>query len=159
MTDHAFDIVTKQFELSKKCKAMQYDPKSFLVYVPEDDKITKNILPPRIYRLRVVNYVSDSYLHCLCGFGSRYKIPCRHVISITNTIEPFMFGIRWMKLYQHAFERKNFEEMTPIFRKIELLEQKRNIESGESIYIDNIISTRANPDNYPLRLNGCTDNH
>ena len=49
-------------------------------------------LPPRFYRLRSINVIAVTYLHCSCGFGSRNKILCGHILYILKTYHPYMFG-------------------------------------------------------------------
>ena len=42
-----------------------------------------------------------------------------------------MFALRWLILYQHAFLKKGYEEITELFRTMEGMDFSRNRELGE----------------------------
>ena len=114
-------------ELSKKCCGIQIDKTTILVYTPDDSlKDIQNSLPPRFYRLRKVNIILGKYFICSCGWCIRMKMPCRHILFITQKYLPEMFGLRWMNLYQYCFSRPGYEDLTTLYRKIEEKEFKRS---------------------------------
>ena len=155
LTDFTFNMIMEQLSLSKSCRAIRYDKNKFLVYTPEDENKKCRSLPPRFYRLRSINVIVDTYLHCACGFGSRNKMPCSYILSILQTYHSYMFGIRWLNFLQFGFERKGYEKRTSLFRKIEKKEFMRNTNIRESIFLNDMLSTNYHGD-FPLCLDGST---
>jgi hypothetical protein len=63
-------------------------------------------------RVRVVEFIDDSFLQCSCGFFARMGLPCKHILRITNTVTATMCHIRWAK--QFMFQFGNNDRVTDI---------------------------------------------
>ena len=94
LINYAIELINIQYDLSLKCEILHFNPKVFFVYSPDENIGSKSYLPPRKFRLRVVNFIEKKYLHCLCGFGSRNKTPYNHILSITKCYEPYIVSLR-----------------------------------------------------------------
>ena len=155
LTDYAYNKVTEQLSLSKACRGIRMDRHSYFVYTPDDLTQKHRHLPPRFFRLRTIKVIANCYLRCSCGFGNRNKIPCRHILYIVRKYHSFMFGIRWLKIFQFGFERKGYESLTSLFRKIEQIEFKRGINEEGCIYVHDLLNMNNN-ERYPTCLHNCT---
>ena len=65
-----------------------------------------------------------------------------------------MFGIRWVNIFQLGFERKGYEKLTSLFRKIENMESEINTNHEQCIFVHKMLNTN-NISEYPLRLDDC----
>ena len=122
-------------------------------------KVKMNIIP-RFYRLRVVKLVNQKYLSCSCGLSARMKYPCRHIMCITEGYSIEMFSLRWLIIYQHTFDRKNYNELSEVFRHIQHFEFSNSIEKGEVIPLINEHSEKVCNNeviNYPKKMGKTTD--
>ena len=105
--------------------------------------------------------VNDRFLSCTCGFCARMKIPCQHIMNIAHGYEPSMFGLRWLIIYQHSFDREGYDDLSKHLREMELEEfSRRNVE-GEICLADNTLllehKGRVAKNNYPIKLGDTSD--
>ena len=61
-----------------------------------------------------------------------------------------MFALRWLILYQHVFQKKGFEQLTELFREMEVTEYERNYDLVETTYVKNFVSNLTSL-NYPIK--------
>ena len=156
LTDHAYHAICNELSLSQKCRVMRYDKDMFWVYTPDNESEQKKSLPPRYFLLRYLKIVKDKYLNCSCGYSSRNKIPCRHILSITKQYKEYMSGIRLLKIFQYTFRRYGFESLTSIFRQIEGDEYTRNESNSYIIYIGDTLNLNIQS-TFPYLLPECTN--
>ena len=155
LTDYAYKLLSNQSSLSKSCRAIQYDPNTYLVYTPDSmEKV--NSLPSRFFRLRTVKILNEKSLSCSCGFQIRNKMPCRHILCLLTGYHQSMFGVRWFNVYQYAFERKGFETLTNLFRQIEQDEYSKVIISKYPIYVGDLL-IHNEFEQFPFMFASCTN--
>ena len=159
LTRYAASLVSTETELSKRCCGIQYDKDTFYIHTP-DKKIgqVKNVLPPRFSRLRKVCFDKTKDLSCSCGYSVRNKLPCRHILYLTGKCSMEMVAPRWMKMYQYAFERINYQNLTELYRLMEAEHYSRDIEKKETIYVNDYTPKYADlcEQHFPKRLFGTT---
>ena len=87
--------------------------------------------------------LSVCFCFCIfsCGFHHCMKLPCRHILYITRSCTQPILSLRWLCIYQFAFERVGYENLTNLFRKIE--ENKRSLEKESSIFHSNIVNDNS----------------
>jgi hypothetical protein len=134
-------------------KVVQRGDHLFHVFKPDDADSIKEAREspiPQFFRVRTVEIsVCRKYAWCSCGYGSRYKAPCRHIICVFGERFPRMYGVRWYIHYQLFFERDRWEKITAIFRQRELEEWGRDPNLKQQIYvkglkIPDVISSNEN---------------
>ena len=74
-------------------------------------------------------------MSCSCGLPARMKYPCRHILYLIGGYYQQMFALRWRIFYQHAFERKGYEDVTAIYREIGNDQFSRDWKIGEHILV------------------------
>ena len=123
------------------------------------NKLSPKTPVPRFYRLRTVEIINGSQLFCSCGLPSRLKMPCRHILSIFGEYDIKMFGLRWLILYQHAFDRPGYDNLSTLFRKMEATEYSNNSNSFQTIQLSHELKEKikcSNDTNYPVNFGPAT---
>jgi hypothetical protein len=116
LTTHMEGIACTLFDLGSEWAFSRESPTEWLVYAapwcaaPEDSPL------PAFDQLYQVVLIGGKWMTCTCGLPHRLKIPCFHIQSITCTLQPAMFHIRWHSLFQHYYLVD--KEMTAIFNVI-----------------------------------------
>nr|XP_014342371.1 PREDICTED: zinc finger SWIM domain-containing protein 3 isoform X2 [Latimeria chalumnae] len=68
-------------------------------------KVTEQTID--IQLLEEAHQVSKDFKRCSCRFGQKYRLPCRHILSILHAnkrvVEEEMVSKRWQKRYQRVF--------------------------------------------------------
>ena len=143
LTDYAYKMTEEQMELSKSCRVIQLSETKFHVYTPDiSDKLSPKSPIPKFYRLRTVEIFNGTQLFCSCGHPSRLKMPCRHIISIFGEYNIEMFGLRWLILYQYAFDRPGYDNLSGLFRKMEAEEFSQTYNSMQTIKLSRDLKDR-----------------
>lgn len=141
LTDYAAKDAFRQLSLKKYCKVVRI--KEDLFYVLEDEEGWFELKIPEVVakysRVRVVEFIDNMYATCSCGYPARVKRPCAHIISVVGDISMTMYGLRWLTLYQFAFERDGQTKLTDHFRKMEAEEFNRNWDMGEHVLVEGLI--------------------
>jgi hypothetical protein len=148
LTARAEDDANQQGEAADQLVVVQRTERLYHVFKPDNpDSIaterrsvcctnTSQNPIPTFYRLRTVEIsVCRNYAWCSCGFGDRYKAPCRHIIKVFGDRYPQMYSVRWFIHYQYFFERESHDNLTDYFRKRESEEWQRNAKQKEQIYV------------------------
>ena len=155
LTDYAYKFAETELALSKLCSIVKVSKFQYCVYIPDDPAKTKQLIP-RFYRMRRVKRVSGKYFSCSCGLSSRMKLPCRHIMSVVGGYKMEMFAVRWLILYQHAFLKDGFEDLTKLFRNMEVEQFSRKSEIGETIFVNDFRCSSTSV-NYPVKIGSASD--
>ena len=68
-----------------------------------------------------------------------------------------MFGIRWLLCYQHYFQRKYQNDISPLLRRMEVEEFSRNWEQGEHVLVQGLYRLRSLSRDYPSPMPGTSE--
>ena len=150
LTDYAYKFAENELSLSKACQIVKVSEMTYCVYTPDNTSKAKQLIP-KFYRMRRIKRVNGKYFTCSCGLSSRMKLPCRHIMSVVGGYEMEMFALRWLILYQHAFLKDGYDDMTTLFRKMEAEQFMRNHDIGEVIYVKNFECSSASL-TYPVKI-------
>ena len=107
--------------------------------------------------VRVVRIVKGKYCTCSCGLPARKKYPCRNIIYVFPNLGLSMFGIRWLLCYQHYFQRKYQNDISPLLRRMEVEEFSRNWERGEHVLVQGLYRHRSLSRDYPSPMPGTSE--
>ena len=134
LTDFAYKYAENEYELSKKCRGIKISNTEYHVYTKDEIQNHNKQCPiPYFYRLRKIKIYSGKYMSCSCGIPSRMKMPCRHIIYLFGNYHIEMFSLRWLIIYQYAFEREGYSDLSNIFRRMEYDEFNSNVNGRKTI--------------------------
>ena len=84
-------------------------------------------------RVRVVEFIDDSFLQCSCVFFARMGLPCKHILRITNTVTATMCHIRWAK--QFLFQFGNNDRVTDMLVTMQRIGQNNMVPVPSSLQL------------------------
>ena len=142
ITDWCSRRAEEQWDASFQYKILKVSEKQFLVFKPiqqEESDSDKKCDVTKFSRVRIVDIIDNKYCSCSCGLPARRKYPCRHMMSLFGKLDPQMFSVRWLIQFAHSFEREGNEELSDLFRHMELEEHNRNRANGEHILVERLV--------------------
>lgn len=103
-------------------------------------------LRPHFLRVRIVTLEDSSYMNCSCGLPSRMRLPCVHIFSVVDDMQPQMFHVRWWNDFQLHYGRGS-KNLDTAFDKVLLQPYK-------GVCVDGLIPCFDGP--FPNLLHGST---
>ena len=79
------------------------------------------------------------------------------MISVIGGYSIEMFALRWLITYQHGFQKEGFENLTAVFREMEVSKFERDYDLGETIFVKDFICRLSSLD-YPIKLGLASEN-
>jgi hypothetical protein len=111
ITYYAQNIVSAQARLTLNYKYNMVQAANPAVFEVHDRRESVREL------VRIVT-VTDSSMHCTCGFPTTYLLPCRHVLVINSHIfatpfRPSQVGQRWLRAYMPGISAPTALDFSP----------------------------------------------